>query len=395
MQPFCLAAVPYERVEYHLYVNTDGETISKDFEHAAKQQFGDAYKIVDFHTQFRGEAVTPNSLPDEQRKKILSKVDEAIDKHLNLFEDRLNVTGLEASFTVVDSIEQETPCVRVFVLEKGEIPVGETKFSEIEKQMGYKLEVEEGYYQLAHGPNSPKSMPTLYAGAEISVRGTKSSGTLGGFLLADEKKPYLISADHVLNQSNRVIVHNARIIGTYSNGFEGLTETGHWVDAAIAELNENEVKIVKSSDVSDCPLYGFKNHQSQGFTPNGEVAAVNESLSGEFGTFKYTKLGAASGFTESDRLYCLPPRIRSGSRYPQLKWFTKDNCIITRGPVGGTPFCIEGDSGSLLFGEDKQARGLFFGLFTRNNVKYSLASYLDKCLQKLEQLTGNSKLRLW
>ena len=199
--PFCLGAVPYENeakaekpLTMSLYVDTDGKGIPQDFKDAADKMFGNyEVKFVDFHERSFGQAYTPNSLTEEERKEKLSKVNEQIEKILHLFEDRLNVTAVEASFKVVDYTEQEIPCVKVFVLEKGRIPVGETAFPKTVEEIGYELDVVamERYYQPALGALTTHIFP-FRAGAQISVKGSHYAGTLGGFLRGNDGKHYFI-----------------------------------------------------------------------------------------------------------------------------------------------------------------------------------------------------------
>ena len=198
--PFCLGAVPYENeakaekpLTMSLYVVTDGKRIPQDFKDAAHIMFGDyEVQFVDFHKRSFGKAYTQNSLTEEEREEKLSKVNEQIEKILHLFENRLNVTAVEASFKVVDNTEQEIPCVRVFVLEKGRIPVGETAFPKTVEEIGYELDVVEGYYQPALGDLNTTHIFPFRAGVQISVKGSHYAETLGGFLRGNNGKHYFI-----------------------------------------------------------------------------------------------------------------------------------------------------------------------------------------------------------
>ena len=236
--PFCLAAVPYENEDTQaqkpltmcLYVNSGGKEIPNDFKDAAYETFAN-YEVIfdDFYKRSRCKPVTPNSLSKNEREKKLSEVNEATERILHLFEDRLNVTALQASFKVVNSIEQEIPCVKVFVLKKGSIPVGETEFPRTVEEVGYELDVAEGYFQPALGATSTRCMSPLFGGAQISVREKYYAGTLGGFLKDDEGKHYIISCQHILyDPRESSIVHpatsNSRLIGNYVGGFKGWVE---------------------------------------------------------------------------------------------------------------------------------------------------------------------------
>ena len=267
-----------------------------------------------------------------------------------MFEDWLNVTALQASFKVVNSIEQEIPSVRVFVLEKGCIPVGETEFPKTVEEIGYELDVAEGHFQPAVGATSTRPKSPLRGGAQISVRKKYYAGTLGGFLKDDEEKHYIISCKHILYDSKEgSIVHpatgNSRSIGTYSGGFRGWVGT-YWIDAAIAEFREEEViNIISTNDDDDlCCLYGFKEH-----TLEGEICDVNEFISGEARTLQFMKIGQKTGRTDSG----IPHLNLLTKKYDETQekqiFLSHEHCLIVSCSDENEPFCDAGDSGSLFF----------------------------------------------
>lgn len=404
--PFCLAAVPYENIDTQaqkppimcLYVNTGGKEIPKDLKNAAHETFANyEVRFDDFYERPRCKIVIPNSLSEKERKKKLSEVNEAIERILYLFEDRLNVTALQASFKVVNSIEQAIPCVRVFVLKKGSIPAGETAFPKALEEIGYELDVAEGYFQPALGATNTKCMSPLCGGAQISVRRKNYAGTLGGFLKDDEGKHYIISCEHILYDPNEgSIVHpatgNSRSIGNYVGGFKGGVERIYWVDAAIAELKEEEVKIIASLENGDnqCPLYGFEEA-----TLNGQIGDVNELSSEEAGALQFMKIGQKTGRTNSGILN-RDIRIKRRDENRQKNTFLSNkNCMIVNSEAD-EPFCDKGDSGSLIFDNDGRAWGVYFGVHNdlSEGKTYHLASFLGKCLQILEDKI-EKRLHLW
>ena len=408
--PFCLGAVPYENeakaekpLTMSLYVDTDGKGIPKDFEDAAHKMFGNYdVKFVDFHKRSFGKAYTQNLLTEEEREEKLSKVNEQIEKILHLFEDRLNVTAVEASFKVVDYTEQEIPCVRVFVLEKESIPVGEDPFPETVKEIGYKLDVAEGYYQPALGALNTTHIFPLRAGAQVSVKGSDHAGTLGGFLKDSDGKHYFISSQHVLyDRQESSIVHpttgRSRSIGDYAVGLEELIyqiRGNYWIDTAIVELKDKEVRRIESHNINDAhgSLYGFEEHEFQGFTLNGEIGDEDGFISESFKTLTFTKIGAATDRKDSGH-YSDKIRVKSRIRYSPPCWLTVRNCIIVC-KDNNESFGEKGDSGSLFFGNDGRAWGVMFGVHRSSNTTYCLASLLCKCLETLEEETGKN-LRLW
>ena len=407
--PFCLAAVPYENKDTQaqkpltmcLYVNSGGKEIPNDFKDAAHETFAN-YKVIfdDFYKRPRSKPITRISLSKNEREKKLSEVNKAIEKILHLFEDRLNVTALQASFRVVNSIEQEIPCVRVFVLKKGSIPVGETAFPRTVEEVGCELDVAEGYFQPTHGATSTKCMSPLRGGAQISVKEKYYAGTLGGFLKDNEGKHYIISCHHILyDPDESSIVHpaagNSRSIGNYVGGFKGGVEGIYWVDAAIAELKVEEVRNITSSNIADdqCSLYGFDES-----TLKGQIGDVNELSSEEAGALEFTKIGQKTGLTNSGILIRGLRVKRRDENQQKDVFLSSSNCIIVSASSDeDKPFFEEGDSGSLFFDNDGRAWGLYFGVYNDlfEGKKYHLASLLRKCLQTLENETEKNNLRLW
>ena len=94
------------------------------------------------------------------------------------------------------------------------------------EEVGYELDVAEGYFQPALGAASTRPMSALRGGAQISVKEKYYAGTLGGFLKDEEGKHYIISCHHIIYDPNESsIVHpaagNSRLIGNYVGGFKG------------------------------------------------------------------------------------------------------------------------------------------------------------------------------
>ena len=63
-------------------------------------------------------------LPREQKNKgkELSELAREIEKNLPIFENRQNVTAVKPAYKVVDFVEKNEVCVRIYVLGKGTFP---------------------------------------------------------------------------------------------------------------------------------------------------------------------------------------------------------------------------------------------------------------------------------
>ncbi len=189
-----------------IYVDSNHKGIPDAVKEEAKKVFrGYNIEYKDLQRPYRG-IVTELPSPKKQEKEELLDLSRKIGENLHVFEKRINVTAVCASYKVTDLKEKDIPCVTVFVLGKGKIPAGETDFNEIRGNYGRlfdnaEFDVVEGYFKLA---NSDKPLDASYAlplrgGVGIGVRGSNSAGTLGGFLEDEDGKRYIFSNEHVLN----------------------------------------------------------------------------------------------------------------------------------------------------------------------------------------------------
>ena len=187
-----------------LYIAADVRGIPKDVTNAADKIFAN-YEIEYEDLQEPRLSKIVTELPSSQKQKEkISDLSRKIRENVHVFNNRLNVTAVCASYKITDCKEVDTPCVTVFVLGKNRIPAGETEFEEIRKKNGYlfddaEFDVVEGYFKLAHGTKYTSYACSLGGGVGISARGARSAGTLGGFLVDKDGKVYILSNEHVLN----------------------------------------------------------------------------------------------------------------------------------------------------------------------------------------------------
>ena len=209
--PCCIRVIPYENNDTQsltvcLYVNTDGNGVPRDVENAAKEMFANCeIEFVDLQQRSLSEIVARLSSCKRKKVKEIFDLTKKIEDNLYVFENRLNVTAVCASYKVTEAVEKEIPCVTVFVLGKGRIPAKETNIHKIKEDHGHlfdyaEFDVVEGYYRPASGlsPEMEYAFP-LRGGVGIGVKGTPGAGTLGGFLEDENGECYILSCDHVLN----------------------------------------------------------------------------------------------------------------------------------------------------------------------------------------------------
>ena len=208
LNPSCVRAIPCKNqsdvpgaksIVMYLYVDADGEGIIDHLQQAAEEIFSDNYRIefVDLQRRPLCQTVIRLLKCEKSKGEELKSLSSIIEKKLHVFDNRLNVTAVQASYKVVGSYEKKVPCVTVYVLGKGRIPVGESEMDD--SLLAVKLDVVEGYYQPCG--NSYKSYKSpLFSGFGIGIKEDEcgGAGTIGGFLIDENGKRYLLTCDHVL-----------------------------------------------------------------------------------------------------------------------------------------------------------------------------------------------------
>ena len=209
--PCCIRVIPYENKDTQsltvcLYVDTHGNGVPHHVENAAKEMFANCeIKCVDLQRRPLSKIVTRLQSCERKKGKEIFVLSRKIEENLDLFENRLNVTAVCASYKVTEAVEKEIPCVTVFVLGKGKIPAKETDIHKIKEDNGHlfdnaEFDVVEGYYRPAYGssPEIEYAFP-LRGGVGIGVQGVPCAGTLGGFLEDENGECYILSNHHVLS----------------------------------------------------------------------------------------------------------------------------------------------------------------------------------------------------
>ena len=187
-------------------MDTNDNGIPHDVKNAAKEIFPNCeIKYVDLQRRPLSKIVTRLPSCAKRKGNEVYDLSRKIEDNLHLFENRLNVTAVCASYKVAGAVEKEIPCVTVFVLGKGKIPAKETDIQKIKEDNGHlfdgaEFDVVEGYYRPAYGSCSEMEYASpLRGGVGIGVKGIPGVGTLGGFLEDENGECYILSNDHVLN----------------------------------------------------------------------------------------------------------------------------------------------------------------------------------------------------
>ena len=211
----CVRVLPYLHngdVEIHLYVYNDWFGIPTELEKAAQASFGQKgwkLKWKDlYNNAFNLLKVTSIKSGEPKRLEAsqVNEMDETISKHLHVFSKHRNVTAVQPSFKVRDSVQTQEACIVVYVLGKGQIPLGE---STIPCAIGsYPVDVVNGFCVKISGRYKPEEAHEqeefLRLGASIGVNGKHSSGTLGAIVEdVNSGTLFALSCDHVMNDADR------------------------------------------------------------------------------------------------------------------------------------------------------------------------------------------------
>ncbi|XP_028414796.1 uncharacterized protein LOC114537883 [Dendronephthya gigantea] len=247
--PCCVRVIPCEVAQQkspltmYIYVNTDGKGVPEDFRESSVKFFYDfEIEFVDLQQRPLCKIVTQLPAKEKRCDKKLRELGKVIEENLNVFQNRLNVTAVQASYKVEGSIVKNIPCVTVYVLGKGKIPAGETDILEMTKLNGYPFDIVEGYFQLCGDPKS-RTFP-LRGGVGIGVEGDEASvGTLGAFLEDEDGKRYILSCQHVLSP-NRVNSDNRRKVIVQP----ATVDYRNKVSEIRAQMNECEERLQKQKN---------------------------------------------------------------------------------------------------------------------------------------------------
>ena len=502
----CVRVLPYldsGDVEIHLYVYCDRSGIPTELKHAAQAFFEPkGWKLIWadlYNDAFKLLKVTPITYSSGKPKRLeafqVDQIDEIINKNLHVFSNHRNVTAVQPSFKVTRSEKTEEACITVYVLGKGQIPLGE---SAIPRTIGsYPVDIVNGFFVRTKGSqmvtDAHEQHDYLRFGTSIGINGKQSSGTLGAIVKdVNSGTLYALSCDHVMYDADtsevihpgldiylnylhyhlneykgwieriprtpvelppisddileetaelqkmfsklktekekniaskvysRVAWDNSmkyeeklekafrtrpRVIAKYLVGVSrnvGLKESNdreRFIDAAISELNNDEVQKLKDREVVE--IIGTSRY------PSGECISAIEDEQGLF------KSGSATGFTESSRLVdascdvsnSIPAfqpsdtRLLINVKCSECKgigecgrckgdrWYKRCLCIQ---PQGDEFFSDNGDSGAVIFAKDKNKTvsprfGIIFRKLVAPPFRFAIASPLDIALKVLSR----------
>ncbi|KAL9965622.1 hypothetical protein ACROYT_G029450 [Oculina patagonica] len=212
----CLRVCPYIKdgeVVVHFYVYSGTLRIPAALITAAEELFGEMGVKLEWSDLYNNADdvlnVTPIEYPSGEPNRLeasqVDEIDKIINKNLHVFSKHRNITAVQPSFKVTKSVQTKEACVAVYVLGKGNIPIGE---STIPSTIGsYPVDIVNGFFLRTVAPEKPNEaqepMEVLCLGASIAGNKKKYSGTLGA-IVKDENTGtlYALSCDHVMRHDD-------------------------------------------------------------------------------------------------------------------------------------------------------------------------------------------------
>lgn len=220
----CVRVLPYSddndtKVLFYVFSGKSG--VPQKLKDAAQECFGGMKVKLEWFDLYNDATeilkVTPIEFPSGKPQRLnesqIYEINEIINKNLHVLVKHRNVTAVQASFKITKSKQTKQPCITIYVLGKGSIPVGEF---ELPRTLGgYDVDVVDGFWFRTdeNDPWRPKEgqeqCEALCLGASIGVAGEEGCGTLGAIVEGDGNF-YALSCDHVMKHPQKSeIIHPA------------------------------------------------------------------------------------------------------------------------------------------------------------------------------------------
>ena len=190
-----------------------------------------AYVLNDTYVEY------PSDEPKRLNATDVDNINQTINSNLHVLVKHRNITAVQASYKIKNSKQTETPCITIYVLGKGDIPIGESAFPPF---LGpYPVDVVNGFWFRTMDVQPPKKTQhqgdELCFGTSIGVKGQNVSGSLGAIVKDSSSGTfYALSCDHVMKHpAESEIVHPGQ--NDYLNYLNwNLGEYSTWVKNTIS-----------------------------------------------------------------------------------------------------------------------------------------------------------------
>ena len=183
---YCIQVLPYEgedsTVVVKFYVLAGADGIPKSLKIAAERCFNALNVKLEWIDLFNDPprfppVYSPSGFQPLEvvNAEAADEIFKVIDRNLELFDQHSNITAIYPSWKVKDCVQTSIPCITVYVLGKGCVPLGERDIpSEI---CGYPVDVMDGFWFECINDldilNSQKSAKPLELGVSIGTENTE------------------------------------------------------------------------------------------------------------------------------------------------------------------------------------------------------------------------------
>ena len=191
------------QVYVQLYVFCDKNGIPKELKAVAQEFFGETGVELRWTNLYNYASNIPNIVSVDFKQLEVSQVNDVskiINKNLPVFSKHRNITAIQPSLKVTNSKQTNDPCIRVYVLGKGDIPFGESEIPNSVEDCP--VDIVDGFWCETLGTLKPLTAhgQEEYLRLGASIGATNNSGTLGAILEDNDGGLYLLSCEHVITQ---------------------------------------------------------------------------------------------------------------------------------------------------------------------------------------------------
>ena len=191
------------QVYVQLYVFCDKNGIPKELKADAQELFGETGVELRWTNLHNYASNIPNIVSVDFKQLEVSQVNDVskiINKNLPVFSKHRNITAIQPSLKVTNSKQTNDPCIRVYVLGKGDIPFGESEIPNSVEDCP--VDIVDGFWCETLGTLKPLTAhgQEEYLRLGASIGATNNTGTLGAILEDNDGGLYLLSCEHVITQ---------------------------------------------------------------------------------------------------------------------------------------------------------------------------------------------------
>ena len=233
----CIRVLPYTnasgRVYVQLYVFCDKNGIPKELKADAQEFFGETGVELRWTNLYNYASNIPNIVSVDFKQLEVSQVNDVskiINKNLHVFSKHRNITAIQPSLKETNSKQTNDPCIRVYVLGKGRVPLGESEIPNSVEDCP--VDIVDGFWCETLGTLKPLTAhrQEKYLRLGASIGATNFSGTLGAILKDNDDGLYLLSCDHVIkHEVGGKVTHPGS--HHYSNSIDyHMTDYRSWID---------------------------------------------------------------------------------------------------------------------------------------------------------------------